>query len=63
MHPMQAIMAFYIYAKFEIDWSNSVQARVRKPHPDRWTHRGTDVGHINLIGGLVAHNPPKNIVS
>ena len=20
----------------------------------------TDVGHINLIGGLVTHNPPKN---
>ena len=21
----------------------------------------TDVGHINLIGGLVTRNPPKNI--
>ena len=22
--------------------------------------RGADVGHINLIGGLVTRNPPKN---
>ena len=22
----------------------------------------TDVGHINLIGGLVTHNPPKNMI-
>ena len=25
-----------------------------------WTDRQTDVGHINLIGGLVTCNPPKN---
>ena len=24
------------------------------------TEGQTDVGHINLIGGLVTHNPPKN---
>ena len=24
-----------------------------------WTDRQTDVGHINLIGGLVTRNPPK----
>ena len=23
----------------------------------------TDVGHINLIGGLVTRNPPKNVVA
>ena len=22
----------------------------------------TDVGHINLIGGLVTRNPPKNVL-
>ena len=26
---------------------------------DRWT----DVGHINLTGGLVTCNPPKNIAT
>ena len=25
-----------------------------------WTDRQTDVGHINLIGRMVTHNPPKN---
>ena len=25
-----------------------------------WTDRRTDVRHINLIGGLVTHNPPQN---
>ena len=25
-----------------------------------WTDGQTDVGHINLIGGLVTRNPPKN---
>ena len=27
---------------------------------DRQTDGQTDVGHINLIGGLVTRNPPKN---
>ena len=27
---------------------------------DGQTDRQTDVGHINLIGGLVTRNPPKN---
>ena len=26
-----------------------------------WMDRQTDVGHINLIGGLVTHNPPENV--
>ena len=26
-----------------------------------WTDRRTDVGHMNLIGGLVTCNPPKNL--
>ena len=28
-------MVFYLHVKFEIDWSNGFQVRVRKPHPDR----------------------------
>ena len=28
---------------------------------DRQTDGQTDVGHINLIGGLVTRNPPKNV--
>ena len=27
---------------------------------DRQTDGQTDVGHINLIGGLVTRNPPNN---
>ena len=59
--PIQAIKVFYLYVKFEIDWSNGFQVRVRKPHTDRQTDGQTDVGHINLIGGLVTRNPPKNV--
>ena len=29
---------------------------------DGQTDRQTDVGHINLISGLVTRNPPKNIL-
>ena len=29
---------------------------------DRQTDGQTDVGHINLIGGLVTRNPPKNSI-
>ena len=28
---------------------------------DRQMDRQTDVGHINLIGGLVTRNPPQNL--
>ena len=55
---MQAIMVFYLHVKFEIDWSNGFQVRVRKPNRK---HGQTDTGHINLIGGLVTRNPPKKL--
>ena len=29
------------------------------PESKMWADRQTDVGHINLIGGSVTHNPPK----
>ena len=57
-----AMMVIYLLVKFEFDWSNRFKVRVRKRKmwTDRRTDRQTDFGHINLIGGLVTRNPPKN---
>ena len=57
-----AMMVIYLPVKFESDWSNRFKVRVRKRKmwTDRRTDRQTDVGHINLIGGLVTRNPPNN---
>ena len=56
-----AMMVIYLPVKFEFDWSNRFKVRVRKRKmwTDRRTDGQTDVGHINLIGGLVTRNPPK----
>ena len=48
-----AMMVIYLPVKFKFDWTNCFRVRVRKRK--MWT----DVGHINLIGGLVTRNPPK----
>ena len=58
------MMVIYLPVKFEFDWSNRFKVRVRKRKmwTDRRTDRQTDVGHINLIGGLVTRNPPKNVL-
>ena len=58
-----AMMVIYLPVKFEFDWSNRFKDRVRKRKmwTDRQTDGQTDVGHINLIGGLVTRNPPKNV--
>ena len=58
------MMVIYLPVKFEFDWSNRFKVRVRKRknvdgQTDRQTDGQTDVGHINLIGGLVTRNPPK----
>ena len=53
-----AMMVIYLPVKFEFDWTNRFSVRVRKRK--MWTDRQTDVWHINLIGGLVTRNPPKN---
>ena len=56
-----AMMVIYLPVKFEFVWK---RFRVRKRkcgQTDRQTDRRTDVGHINLIGGLVTCNPPKNV--
>ena len=52
------MMVSYLPVKFEFDWTNRFRVRVQKLK--MWTDRQTDVGNINLIGGLVTHNPPKN---
>ena len=49
-----AMMLIYLPVKFEFDQTNCFRVRVQKRK--MWT----DVGHINLIGGLVTRNPPKN---
>ena len=56
-----AMMVIYLPVKFEFDWSNRFKVRVRKRKmwTDRRTDRQTDVGHINLIGGLVTRNLPN----
>ena len=56
-----AMMVIYLPVKFEFDWTNRFRVRVRKRkiQTDIWTDGQTDVGHINLIGGLVTRNPPK----
>ena len=56
-----AMMVIYLPVKFEFDWTNHV--RVRVPKRKMWTDRQTDVGHINLIGGLVTRNPPNKNLS
>ena len=58
-----AMMVIYLPVKFEFDWSNRFKVRVRKRKmwTDRRTDRQTDVGHINLISGLVTRNPPNNV--
>ena len=52
-----AMMVIYLPVKFKFDWTHRFQVRVRKRK--MWVDRRTDVGHINLIGGLVTRNPPK----
>ena len=51
-----AMMVIYLPVKFEFDWSNRFKVSPETKNVDGQT----DVGHINLIGGLVTRNPPKN---
>ena len=48
-----AMMVIYLPVKFEFDWTNRFRVRIRKRKMQ------TDVGHINLILGLVTRNPPN----
>ena len=56
-----AMMLIYVPVNFEFDRTNRFRVGVRKLKmwTDRRTDRQTDVGHINLIGGLVTRNPPN----
>ena len=49
-----AMKVIYIPVKIEFDWTNCFRVRVWKRK--MWT----DIGHINLIGGLVTRNLPNN---
>ena len=46
-----AMMVIYHPIKFEFDWTK--RFRVKSPETKMWMARWTDVGHINLIDGLV----------
>ena len=49
------MIVIYLPVKFEFDWTNRFQVRVRKQKC------GQTDGHINLIGGLVTRNPPNKM--
>ena len=51
------MMVIYLPVKFEFDWTTIFKLESGNENVDRQT----DVGHINLIGGLVTRNPPKNV--
>ena len=55
------MIVIYLPVKFEFDWTNGFQVRVQKQKYGQ-TDGQTDVGHINLIGGLVTRNPPNKIL-
>ena len=50
------MMVIYVPVKFEFDWTKYFELESGNENVDGQT----DVGHINLIGGLVTRNPPKN---
>ena len=49
-----AMMVIYLPVKFEFDFE------LESPERKMLMDRRTDIRHINLIGGLVTCNPPKN---
>ena len=56
-NPIQAIKLFYLYVKFEIDWSNGFQVRVRKPQTDRRTDGQTD-GRTHQSNRRIGYTQP-----
>ena len=54
------MMVIYLPVKFEFDWTK--RFRVKSLETEMLTDRQRDVGHINLIGGLVTCNPPKTML-
>ena len=51
----------YFPVKFEFNWTKRCRVRVWNKNVDRQIDGPRDVGHINLIGGLVTRNPPKKL--
>ena len=49
------MMVIYVPVKFQFDWTKRFELESGNENVDGQT----DVGHINLIGGLVTCNPPK----
>ena len=49
------MMVIYLPVKFEFDWTYRFRVRVWKGKCGQ-----TDVGHINLMDGLVTCNPPND---
>ena len=51
-----AVMVMYLSVKFEFDWTKRLcELESGNKNLNEQTDR-----HINLIGWLVTHNPPKN---
>ena len=51
-----AMMVGYVPVKFKFDWTNHFRVKsLETKNVD-----GQTDGHINLIGGLVTHNPPDD---
>ena len=50
------MMVIYLPVKFEFDWTV-----FKLESGNENVDRQMDVGHINLIGGLVTCSPPKNL--
>ena len=53
------MMVIYVSVKFEFDGQSVFELESGNENVDGQTDGQTDVGHINLIGGLVPRNPPK----
>ena len=51
-----AMMVIYLPVKFEFDWTNHFQVSTKNVDGQM------DIGHINLMGGLVTCNLPKNLI-
>ena len=53
-----AVIMIYVPVKFEFDWTKLFELESGKENVEGQT----DIGHINLIGGLVTRNQPKKAV-
>ena len=54
-----AMTVIYLPVKFELIGQSVFELESGNKNVDEQTDRQRDVGHINLIGGLVTRNPPN----